>query len=116
MTTTTNIQMNSAMNDNRGTRKGKGKSMKLSVLVAPQFSKRTMTVFVFAYLAMVTMILIMAARPFDSAEALDFGVGPQTVSASTLMVVVEIPEVRVPSAWPTKSKQSPTHRTSSLGH
>ena len=71
--------------------------MKRSMFLAPQFSKKTIAMLVFAYLAMVTVIWIMTAMPFSSATSLDFGVGPKTVYASTQTVVVEIPEVRIPA-------------------
>lgn len=93
MAETTNIQMNT----NAGTQNGKGDNMKLSMFLAPQFSTKTITMLVFAYLAMVTVILIMTAMPFDSATSLDLGIGPKTVSASTQTVVVEIPEIRMPA-------------------
>ena len=92
MTTTTNIQMN----NKSGTENGRGGNMKHSIFLAPQVSAKTLTMLVFAYLAMVTVILLMTAKPFESAAALDFGVGPKTVSAST-HVVVEITAVRIPA-------------------
>ena len=82
MSATTNIRMN----NNGGT-----------LLLAPRFSKKTITMFVFAYLAMVTVILFMIARPFESETARDFGVAPQSGSTST-HEGVQVPGGRVPAA------------------
>ena len=82
MSATTNIRMN----NNGGT-----------LLLAPRFSKKTITMFVFAYLAMVTVILFMIARPFESETALDFGVTPQSGSTST-HEGVQVPGGRIPAA------------------
>ena len=65
-------------------------------ILAPQFSTTTITMFVFGYLAMVTVILIMTANPSQSTAPLDFG--PQSVAASTHTVAVEIPVVQIPAA------------------
>ncbi|MCH8802023.1 MAG: hypothetical protein IH963_14065 [Chloroflexi bacterium] len=89
MTTQTNIQMNRNQNS-------KGNDMKRSMFLAPHLSGKAITAMVFGYLAMVTMILIMTANPFQSAASLDLG--PQSASASVQTVVVEIPSVQVPAA------------------
>ena len=70
--------------------------MKRSMFLAPKFSGKAITTMVFGYLAMVTVILIMTANPFQSTASLDFG--PQTAEASVQTVVVEIPAVQVPAA------------------
>ena len=95
MTTATNIQRNHRINANQGTKNSKGNDMKRSMFLAPQLSTKTIAMLVFGYLAMVTVILIMTANPFQSMASLDLG--PQTVSASTPTVVVEIPEIRMPA-------------------
>jgi hypothetical protein len=92
MTTQTNIQGN-AGNDNNSS---EGNNMKRSMFVAPKFSGKAITAMVFGYLAMVTMILIMTANPFQSSASLDFG--PQAAGASVQTVVVEIPSVQIPAA------------------
>ena len=89
MTTQTNIQMNRNQNS-------KGNYMKRSMFLAPHFSGKAITMMVFGYLAMVMVILIMTANPFQSAASLDLR--PQTVSASVQTVVLEIPSVQVPAA------------------
>ena len=89
MTTQTHIQMNRNQNS-------KGNDMKRSLFLAPLFSGKAITMMVFGYLAMVTVILVMTANPFQSAASLDLG--PQTVSASVQTVVVEIPSVQIPAA------------------
>ncbi|MCH8893344.1 MAG: hypothetical protein J4N86_07960 [Chloroflexi bacterium] len=86
MTTQTNIQGNNS----------NGNEMKRSMFLAPRFSGKAITMMVFGYLAMVTMILIMTANPFQSTASLDFG--PQSAEASVQTVVVEIPSVQVPAA------------------
>ena len=86
MTTQTNIQGNNS----------NGNEMKRSMFLAPLFSGKAITMMVFGYLAMVTMILIMTANPFQSTASLDFG--PQSAEASVQTVVVEIPSVQVPAA------------------
>ena len=65
--------------------------------LAPRFSKKTITIFVFGYLLLVTVILFLTARPFQSGSALDFEVAPQPVSYSPY-VAVKIPGVQVPTA------------------
>ncbi|MCH2512472.1 MAG: hypothetical protein DSY79_01065 [Chloroflexi bacterium] len=92
MTTQTNIQGNTGNNNQNE----KGNEMKRSMFLAPQFSGKAITAMVFGYLAMVTMILIMTANPFQSTASLDFG--PQAAAASVQTVVVEIPTVQVPAA------------------
>ncbi len=92
MTTTTNIQMNTGTE----TQNQRGSFMKRSMFLAPQFSRKTITMFVFAYLAMVSVILVMSANPFQSTASLDFGA--QSASASSQTIVVEIPAVQVPAA------------------
>ncbi len=62
MTTQTNIQGNTGNNNQNE----KGNEMKRSMFLAPQFSGKAITAMVFGYLAMVTMILIMTANPFQS--------------------------------------------------
>ena len=93
MTTSKNIQSDV----NNGNQNQKGNDMKRSKFLAPQFSTKTIKLFVFAYLAMVTAILIMSANPFESATSLDIGLAAKTVSASTQTIVVEIPEIRMPA-------------------
>ncbi len=92
MTTTTNIQMNA----NTGMKNERGNDMKRSMFLAPQFSKQTIMMIVFGYLAMVTVVLIMTANPFQSTASLDFG--PESVAASAHIVAVEIPVVQIPAA------------------
>ena len=92
MTTQTNIQCNT----NESNRNSKGNDMKRSMFLAPNFSGKAITMMVFGYLAMVTVILIMTANPFQSTASLDFG--PQTAEASVQAVVVEIPTVQIPAA------------------
>ena len=92
MTTRTNIQGNTA-NTNQIE---KGNHMKRSMFLAPRFSGKAITAMGFGYLAMVTMILIMTANPFQSTASLHFG--PQAAVASVQTVVVEIPSVQVPAA------------------
>lgn len=82
MSATTNVQVN----HNAG-----------MLYLAPQFSKKTIAMFVVAYLAMVTVILFMIARPFESATVREFGVDPQSASSST-HVEVQIPGGRIPEA------------------
>lgn len=94
MTTQTNIQ-GSTGNTNKNQNE-KGNEMKRSMFLAPQFSGKAITAMVFGYLAMVTVILIMTANPFQSTASLDFG--PQSAEASVKTVVVEIPAVQVPAA------------------
>jgi|GEM_PF-2804455 hypothetical protein len=62
MTTQTNIQGNTGNNNQNE----KGNEMKRSMFLALQFSGKAITAMVFGYLAMVTMILIMTANPFQS--------------------------------------------------
>ena len=92
MTTRTNIQGNTGNNNQNE----KGNDMKRSMFLAPNFSGKAITMMVFGYLAMVTVILIMTANPFQSTASLDFGL--QTAEASVQTVVVEIPTVRIPAA------------------
>ena len=92
MTTQTNIQGNTGNNNQNE----KGNDMKRTMFLAPNFSGKAITMMVFGYLAMVTVILIMTANPFQSTASLDFG--PQTAEASVQAVVVEIPTVRIPAA------------------
>lgn len=94
MAAATNIQMNTKAR----AQNGKGDNMNRSMFLAPQLSAKTITMLVFAYLAVVTIVLIMSSNPFESATSLDIGLFPKTVSASTQAVMVEIPEVRVPKA------------------
>ena len=75
------------------------------LLVAPQFSGKSILLFTFAYLVMIMSFIIMAAMPFESATTLDFGVDPKTVRASTQVatrtpstVPVHFCEVRIPAA------------------
>ena len=93
MTTQMNIQGNAGNNNNQTE---KGNSMKRSMFLAPQLSRKAITAMVFGYLAMVTVILIMTANPFQSTASLDFG--PQSAAASVQTVVVDIPLVQVPAA------------------
>ena len=72
---------------------------------APRFSGKIILLFAFAYLAMITSFIIMAAMPFGSATTLDFGVDPKTDWASTQVatrapstVPVHFCEVRIPAA------------------
>ena len=92
MTTQTNIQGNTGNNDQNE----KGNDMKRSMFLAPKFSGKAITAMVFGYLAMVTVIMIMTANPFQSTASLDFG--PRSAEASMQTVVVEIPVVQVPAA------------------
>ena len=92
MTTQTNIQSNTGNNNQNE----KGNEMKSSMFLAPKFSGKAITTMVFGYLAMVTVILIMTANPFQSTASLDFG--PQNAEASVQTVVVEIPTVQIPAA------------------
>ena len=92
MTTQTNIQGNTST----GNENSKGNNMKRSMFLAPQFSGKAITAMVFGYLAMVTVIFIMTANPFQSTASLDFG--PQSAAASVQTVVVEMPTVQVPAA------------------
>ena len=92
MTTRTNIQGNTGNNNQNS----KGNDMKRSMFAAPQLSGKTITAMIFGYLAIVTMILIMTANPFQSSASLDYG--PQAAAASAQTVVVEIPSVQVPAA------------------
>ena len=92
MTTTTNIQGNTGNNNQNS----KGNTMKRSMFLAPKLSGKAITAMVFGYLAMVTVILIMTANPFQSTASLDFG--PQSAKASVKTVVVEIPAVQIPAA------------------
>ena len=92
MTTRTNIQGNTGNNNQNE----KGNDMKRTMFLAPNFSGKAITMMVFGYLAMVTVILIMTANPFQSTASLDFG--PQTAEASVQAVVVEIPTVQIPAA------------------
>ena len=92
MTTQTNIQGNTGNNDQNE----KGNDMKRSMFLAPKFSSKAITAMVFGYLAMVTVIMIMTANPFQSTASLDFG--PQSAEASAQTVVVEIPTLQVPAA------------------
>lgn len=75
------------------------------LFVAPRFSGKIILLFAFAYLAMITTLLVMEAKPFESATSLDCGVGPKTDSASTQVatrapstVPVHVCEVRIPAA------------------
>ena len=92
MATQTNIQGNTGINSQNN----EGNDMKRSMFLAPNFSGKTITAMVFGYLAMVTVILIMTANPFQATASLDFG--PQTAEASVQTVVVEIPTVQIPAA------------------
>ena len=92
MTTQTNIQGNTGNNNQNE----KGNDMKRTMFLAPNFSGNAITMMVFGYLAMVTVILVMTANPFQSAASLDLR--PQTVSASVQTVVLEIPSVQIPAA------------------
>lgn len=94
MTTTTNIQGNTG--NNNSNQNSKGNEMKRSMFLAPKLSGKAITAMVFGYLAMVTVILIMTANPFQSTASLDFG--PQSAKASVKTVVVEIPAVQIPAA------------------
>jgi len=96
MTTQTNIQGDTGSNNQNSTQNNRGNEMKRSMFLAPKFSGKAITTMVFGYLAMVTVILIMTANPFQSTASLDFG--PQTAEASVQTVVVEIPAVQVPAA------------------
>jgi len=91
MTTQTNIQGDTGSNNQNSTQNNRGNEMKRSMFLAPKFSGKAITTMVFGYLAMVTVILIMTANPFQSTASLDFG--PQTAEASVQTVVVEIPAV-----------------------
>ena len=64
----------------------------------PQCCGKTITMIMFAYLAIVTVIFIITARPFESAKDLEFGMLPQTVFASVQTVVLETPSVQDPAA------------------
>ncbi|MQF87951.1 MAG: hypothetical protein FI737_02515 [SAR202 cluster bacterium] len=96
MTTQTTIQSNTGNNNQNANGNNEGNDMKRSMFLAPKFSGKAITAMVFGYLAMVTIILIMTANPFQSAASLDFG--PQAAEASVQTVVVEIPAVHVPAA------------------
>jgi hypothetical protein len=95
MTTQTNIQSNTG-NIGNDRKNEKGNDMKRSMFLAPKLSGKAITAMVFGYLAMVTIILVMTANPFQSTTSLDFG--PQNAEASVQTVVVEIPAVQVPAA------------------
>lgn len=88
MATITNIQ--------KSNNPGAVNNMKRSIFLAPQLSQGTILKLVAAYLVMVTVILFVSANPFQSTASLNFN--PQTVSASTHNVMVEIPEVVIPAA------------------
>ena len=68
--------------------------MKLSMLLAPQQLRKHLFLAVFAYLFMVTAILMTAALPFKSTVALGSGFLSHPVAPSTQAVEVEFPEVR----------------------
>ena len=92
MTTQMNIQGNTGNHNQNET----GNEMKRSMFLAPKFSGKAITAMVFGYLAMVTVIMIMTANPFQPTASLD--IGPQTAEASVQTVVVEIPAVQIPAA------------------
>jgi len=71
--------------------------MKLSKLLAPRMDLKYVFLALFVYLAITVVQVIGPANFLQSTAALDFGVAPQSVSAST-HVVFQIPEVQIPAA------------------
>jgi len=71
--------------------------MNLSTLTAPRMDLKYIFLALFVYLAITAVLVIGPVESLPSATAFNLGVGPQSVSAST-HVVVEIPEVRILTA------------------
>ena len=96
--------MNIPMDTNIGIQKGIPGNLIRSIFLAPRFSGKTVILFTFAYLTMITIFLIMAANPFGPETSLDFGVGPKTTSPSNQVatgalstILVQILEVPIPA-------------------
>ena len=70
--------------------------MDLSKLIGPRMGLKYIFLALFVYLAITAVLVIGRAESLSSAISFDLGVGPQSVSTST-QVVVEIPEVRIPT-------------------
>ena len=71
--------------------------MNNSKLLAPRLSSRTIMLLVFAYLAMVTIVIVM-----NTAAATGFEVGPKNVFAATQAEAIptidfQTPTVRIPA-------------------
>ena len=96
--------MNIPMDTNTGMQKGIPGNLIRSIFLSPRSSGKTVMLFTFAYLTMITSFWIVAANPFGPETSLDFGVGPKTVSASNQVatgasstIPVQIPEVPIPA-------------------
>ena len=96
--------MNIPMDTNTGMQKGIPGDLIRSIPLAPRFSGKTVMLFTFVHLTMITIILIMAANPFGPETSLDFRVGPKTISASDQVatgafstIPVQIPQVPIPA-------------------
>ena len=96
--------MNIPMDTNTGMQMGIPGNLIRSIFLAPRFSGKTVMLFTFAYLTMITIFLIMAANPFGPETSLDFGVGPKTILVSNQVatgafsaVLPQIPEVPIPA-------------------
>lgn len=94
--------MNIPLGTNTGMQKGIPGDLIRSIFLAPRISGKTVMLFTFAYLTMITIVLIMAASPFGPETSLDFRVGPKTISASDQVatgafstISVQIPEVPI---------------------
>lgn len=65
--------------------------MNINKLLAPRISNRTVLLMLFAYLAMTVLLVIMAAKPFESASGIGFDVGPKSVAATAHPNLGELP-------------------------
>ena len=74
--------------------------MNINKVLTPRMSNKTILLMMFAYLAMVTVLLVMAAKPFESASALDLGVNTNTVSTAEVLPTIDFqtPAIHVPAA------------------
>ena len=71
--------------------------MNISKLLAPRMSKRTIKLLVFAYLAMIAIVIVM-----NTTAATGFEVGPENIFAATHAEAVptidfQTPTVRIPA-------------------
>ena len=66
--------------------------MNISKLLAPRMSIKTMLLLVFAYLAIVTIVIVM-----NTTAAIGFEVGPKNVSAATHAEAVQMIDFHTPT-------------------
>ena len=73
--------------------------MNIAKLLTPRMSRQSLLLLLFAYLTMITVLMVIAAKPFESTAANGFTVDAKTVSAAPLPEVdaVSITEVKIPA-------------------